>query len=90
VSLQVEKRPGYCYEHAFSHTWNAIKGYPSRMRLAHLLNALALATTRVAEQVRRLGVQAFLRFVHDSWAHRWLRRAWMERFRATPLQLRLE
>jgi hypothetical protein len=36
------------------------------MRLAHLVNALALATKRVAQQVRAQGVQAFLRFVRLS------------------------
>jgi DDE family transposase len=90
VSMQVEKRQGYCYEHAFSHHWNAMQGYHYLMRLAHLLNALALATKRVANQVRTLGVQAFLRFVRESCAHRWLQREWIEHFRATPLQLRLE
>jgi hypothetical protein len=90
TSLRVEKCQGYHYEHAFSYTWNAMKGYHYLMRLAHLVNALALATKRVAQQVRAQGVQAFLRFVRDSCAHRWLRREWIERFRATPLQLRLE
>src|SRR2546421_3593468 len=90
TSFLVEKCQGYHYEHAFSYTWNAMKGYHYLMRLAHLVNALALATKRVAQQVRAQGVQAFLRWVRDSCAHRWLRREWIERFRATPLQLRLE
>jgi DDE_Tnp_1-associated len=90
TSLLVEKCQGYHYEHAFSYTWNAMKGYHYLMRLAHLVNALALATKRVASQVRTLGVQAFLRWVRESCAHRWLRREWIERFRATPVQLRLE
>jgi hypothetical protein len=90
TSLLVEKCQGYHYEHAFSYNWNAMKGYHYLMRLAHLVNALALATKRVAQQVCAQGVQAFLRFVRDSCAHRWLRREWIERFRATPLQLRLE
>jgi hypothetical protein len=38
----VEKCQGYHYEHAFSYTWNAMKGYHYLMRLAHLVNALAL------------------------------------------------
>ena len=67
-----------------------MQGYHYLMRLAHLLNALALATKRVANQVRTLGVQAFLRFVRESCAHRWLQREWIERFHATPLQLRLK
>ena len=90
TSLLVEKCQGYHSEHAFSYTWNAMKGYHYLMRLAHLINALALATKRVASQVRTLGVQAFLRWVRESCAHRWLRWEWIERFRATPLQLRLE
>ncbi len=67
-----------------------MKGYHYLMRLAHLVNALALATKRVASQVRTLGIQAFLCWVRDSCAHRWLRREWIERFRAMPLQVRLE
>jgi hypothetical protein len=90
VSMQLEKRQGYCYEHAFSHDWNAMQGYHALMRLAHLLNALALATRRVAKRVRELGVQAFLRFVRESCAHRWLRLEWLQQLRACPLQLRLE
>jgi hypothetical protein len=90
TSFLVEKCQGYNYEHAFSYHWHALQGYHYLMRLAHLVNALALATKRVAQQVRAQGVQAFLRFVRDSCAHRWLRREWIDRFRTTPLQLRLE
>jgi hypothetical protein len=90
TSLLVEKCQGYNYEHAFSYNWNAMKGYHYLMRLAHLVNALALATKRVASQVRTRGVQAFLRWVRESCAHRWLRREWIAHFRATPVQLRLE
>jgi hypothetical protein len=64
--MQVEKRQGYCYEHAFSHNWNAMQGYHSLMRLAHLFNALALATRRVAKQVRESCAQRGLRL---EWLH---------------------
>lgn len=60
------------------------------MRLAHLINALALATRRVIEQVRELGVQAFLRCVRETCANRWLSHDWIERFRHQNRQLRLE
>lgn len=90
TSLQIEKRQGYYYEHAFSYHWNAMKGYHYLMRLAHLLNALALATKRVMRQVRELGVQAFLRWVRESCANRWLRPTWLEQLRQRPPQLRLE
>jgi hypothetical protein len=69
----IEKRQGYCYEHAFSYHWNAMRGYHYLMRLAHLLNALALATKRVRQPCREMGVQAFLRWVRESCANRWLR-----------------
>jgi hypothetical protein len=40
--------------------------------------------------VRELGVQAFLRFVRESCAHRWLQLEGLQQLRACPLQLRLE
>jgi hypothetical protein len=90
TSFLIEKRQGYCYEHAFSYHWNAMRGYHYLMRLAHLLNALALATKRVRQQCREMGVQAFLRWVRESCANRWLRPAWLEQLRLQPPQLRLE
>ena len=88
--MQIEKRQGYYYEHAFSHTWQAMKGYHYLMRLAHLINALALASKRVAKQVRELGVQAFLSWVRETCANRWLDHTWITWFRDQTLQLRLE
>jgi hypothetical protein len=88
--MQVEKCPGYYYEHAFSYTGNARQGYHYLMRLAPLLNALALATKRVASQIRTPGVQACLRLVRERCAHRWLQREWIARFHAMSCQLRLE
>ena len=90
INMQIEKRQGYYYEHAFSQTWQAMKGYHYLMRLAHLINALALASKRVAKPVRELGVQAFLRWVRETCANRWLDRHWIERFRSQTIQLRLE
>ena len=90
INIQIEKRQGYYYEHAFSHTWQAMKGYHYLMRLAHLINALALASKRVTQYVRELGPQAFLRWVRETCANRWLDRHWIEGFRAQTLQLRLE
>jgi hypothetical protein len=66
TSFLVEKCQGYNYEYAFSYHWHALQGYHYLMRLAHLVNALALATKRVAQQMRAQGVQAFLRFVRLS------------------------
>ncbi len=90
-SFQIEKHQGYYYEHAFSYTWNAMQGYHYLMRLAHLLNALALATRGMTERIREHGGgQAFLRFVRESCAHPWLRPAWCRQLVAHPPQVRLE
>ncbi|MEO5378587.1 MAG: hypothetical protein H7832_12515 [Magnetococcus sp. DMHC-6] len=71
--MQTEKCGGYHYEHIFSYNWNAMKGYHYLMRLAHMMNAIALHTKRVAKQVRTMGIQAFLVFVKETCAHPWLR-----------------
>jgi hypothetical protein len=90
ISMLVEKRQGYHYEHAFSYDWNAMKGFHSLMRLAHLLNAIAQYTQRVAKQIRTQGVRAFLKFVRETCAHPWLSPQWIQHLLATPIQLRLE
>jgi hypothetical protein len=88
--MLVEKRQGYHYEHTFSYDWNAMKGFHSLMRLAHLLNAIAQYTQRVAKQVRTQGVRAFLKFVRETCAHPWLSPQWIQHLLATHIQLRLE
>ncbi|MCP4995002.1 MAG: hypothetical protein GY934_14650, partial [Gammaproteobacteria bacterium] len=89
ISLLVEKRQGYHYEHVFSYQWTAMKGFHLLMRLAHLLNAIAQYTRRVAKQVGTLGVNAFLSFVKETCAHPWLSSQWIQQLLATPVQLRL-
>jgi len=89
TSLLIEKRQGYHYEHAFSYDWNAMQGYHILMRLAHLINALALATRAVRSRLAEYGVQAFLAFVRDSCAGRWLRSDWLDQLRHHPPQVRL-
>ncbi len=37
-----ENHYGYHYPHLYSRQWNAMKGFHTLMRLAHLLNTLAL------------------------------------------------
>ncbi len=68
-----------------------MQGYHYLIRLAHLLNAVALATRGMAQRVREHGgVQAFLRFVWESCAHRWLRPEWCQQLIEQPPQVRLE
>jgi hypothetical protein len=67
-----------------------MQGFHILMRLAHLINALALATRSVLRQLREHGVQAFIKFVRDTCAHPWLPPPWLEQLRLHPPQLRLE
>ncbi len=88
ISILTEKRGGYCYEHMYSYDWNAMKGYHYLMRLAHALNAIALHTKQVAKQVRTMGVRAFLKFVRETCANRWLRPEWIKELLIAPFQFR--
>lgn len=83
-----EKHGGYKYEHIFSYNWNAMKGYHYLMRLAHMLNSIALLTKRVAKQVRTMGIRAFLKFVRETCANRWLRPEWIKELLIAPFQFR--
>jgi len=90
TSLQIEKRRGYYYEHAFSYTWNAMKGYHYLMRLAHLINAITQYTKRALKLTAQMGIQAFFSLVRETCANRWLSLKWIKHLLATPFQLRLE
>lgn len=89
-SMRTEKRQGYYYEHAFSHDWNAMKGCNVLMRMAHMINAIALYTKRVVKQVRTMGIHAFLAFVKETCANLWLNKEWIKQLLLIPFQLRLE
>ena len=87
--MLIEKHHGYNYEHRFSHNWNAMKGFHYLMRMAHMLNAIALCTMAVAQQVKRIGVLSFLKLVRETCANRWLSPKWIQKFIQLPYQLRL-
>lgn len=89
-SMHTEKRRGYCYEHPFSYSWDAMKGYHYLMRLAHLMHAVAFATKRVKKQVRKLGRRELLFLVKETCANPWLSKTWIADLLAKPFQLRLE
>ena len=67
-----------------------MQGFHCLMRIAHMLNAMALHTRRVAAMAKNMGMQDFLKFVRDTCAHRWLSREWRRAFVNLPFQLRLE
>jgi hypothetical protein len=68
----VEKRHGYCYEHLFSHHWNAMKGYHYLMHLGHALCTLALYSEQLFAVVAQQGARAFIKYIRDSLCHPWL------------------
>jgi hypothetical protein len=70
--ILVEKRQGYQYEHCFSQSWQAMKGYHYLMRLGHALNVLAQFSEALIEVVNRMGIRPFIKYVRDSLVHRWL------------------
>jgi len=68
----VEKRCGYHYEHCFSYSWNAMKGYHYLMRIGHLLNVLVLGAAQLAKIVCTLGARGFIRFIRQTLSAPWL------------------
>ena len=86
----VEKHQGYHYGHAFALDFNALRGYHSLMRMAHLFNTLA----RFAEHMQRfyhsLGVRPTLDFIRQSCAGPWLDPTRIRALLAKPLRLHLQ
>jgi len=85
----VEKRQGYQYEHLFSYSWNAMRGYHYLMRLGHLINILAHNSERLVKVVREFGVRGLLHFVCGTLSGPWLDPVWVRKRLAAPFQLRL-
>jgi hypothetical protein len=89
-SHHTEKRRGYCYEHLFSHDWQAMCGFHHLMRLAHLIQAITFGTPRVARLVRKMGLREFLTFVKESFTGLWLSKDWIAQLLAGSFQWQLE
>ena len=85
----VEKHPGYSYEHAFAKQWNALKGYHSLMRRAHLFNTLARFSKERARLFAELGVQATIGLIRNTLTGPWLDPQDIERRLSRPFRLRL-
>jgi len=89
-SHHTEKRRGYCYEHLFSHNWQAMCGFHHLLRLAHLIHAITFATPRAAKLIGAMGIREFLIFVKETFTGRWLSKEWVTQFLAQPFHLLLE
>ncbi|GAG93208.1 unnamed protein product, partial [marine sediment metagenome] len=84
----VEKRCGYEYEHCFSYSWNAMKGYHYLMRIGHLLNVLVLNAVQLSKIVTTLGARGFIRFIRQILSGPWLDAEQVRRRLAEPTYLR--
>lgn len=87
--ILVEKRCGYQYEHCFSYSWNAMKGYHYLMRIAHLLNVLAQHSAQLAKFVQELGARGLIRFIRQTLAAPWLDHDRVQQRLSRDRQLRL-
>jgi len=85
----VEKRYGYQYEHAFSFTWNAMKGYHLLMRLAHFINVFAEHTELLRARFVHVGVKAFIKFLDETIRGPWLDHEWIKKKLRVPYQMRM-
>ncbi len=87
--ILVEKCHGYHYEHIFSYSWNAMRGYHYLMRLGHLINVLAIYSEYLVKMVRELVVRGLIRFVRETISGPWLDPLRVKRRLAVPFQVRL-
>jgi len=62
-NILIEKHQGYEYEHCFSYSWNAMKGFHYLMKIGHFLNVLALNSELLADKVRELGIRGFIKYL---------------------------
>jgi hypothetical protein len=67
-NIHAEKHQGYEYEHCFSYNWNAMMGYHYLMNIGRILNALAVYSDFIYEQVKVLGIDGYLKLVKLSFA----------------------
>lgn len=89
-SNNTEKRRGYCYEHAFSYNWQAMCGFHHLMRMAHLINAITLATQRVAKLVLKMGIREFFTFVKETLTGPWISKDWAAKFLMQSFEVLIE
>lgn len=88
--ILVEKHQGYYYEHSFSLNWNAMKGCHYLMRLAHMMNTLALFSVALEQTIRELGKRGFFALVRSTLASPWFAEGEIENFINKSFRLRLQ
>ena len=90
TGILLEKRHGYSYEHCFSFSWSAMRGYHYLMRIAHLLNVLVQHSSFLSELVKELGIKGLIQFVRQTLSGPWFDKERVRKaFCQQPGQLRL-
>jgi len=89
IGILVEKHHGYRYEHCFSYTWQAMRGYHYLMRLGHLFNTLSRYSDRLRKLIKDTGVQGLIRFIRETLSGPWLDHEWISNKLDGQFQLRL-
>jgi hypothetical protein len=84
-----EKHQGYHYEHIFAHDFDAMRGYHYLMHMARMLNEMVVHSINLIEQVKAVGIQAFLHKFREVMIHRELDTKQLRRLSESPGQLRL-
>jgi len=84
-----EKHQGYHYEHIFAADFDAMRGYHYLMHIGRMLNEMALHSIHLVEQVKAVGIQAFLHQFRAVMIHRELDTKRLRRLSESPGQLRL-
>ena len=88
-NIHVEKHQGYSYQHCFSYDWNAMKGYHYLMKIGHFINVLVVHSELLAEKVRALGIQPFIKQLFDALKGAPLDKESLRNVGSVPYQLRL-
>jgi len=63
--ILTEKHQGYCYEHCYSYSWNAMEGYHYLMKIERLINVLVANSELLIDIVQERGIQGFVRHLWD-------------------------
>jgi len=91
-NFNTEKNRGYQYKHAFSHDWNAMRGFHYLMRLGHVINAISEFTKKLKRYIKELGCSTTLKIIKDTLFSPWLSPEWYAKqsLEAPPYYLQLE
>jgi hypothetical protein len=89
TDILVEKCHGFEYEHCFSYSWNAMKGYHYLMRMGVMFIILARYSHCLIQKFKTLGFKGFIRFIWETLTGPWLTQEMVFKRLNRNFQLRL-